>query len=152
MRWAEARRRASTISTSSIRLSLVGAQVDCRMKTSLPRTFSLISTAISPSLNCPTVALPRRVSRLSAILRASSGLAFPAKTINFDTRSHLCSVGSSGVESQDFVEGRAVQAAGLEGRPASVDLGQQPIRIGLPRQAGKDTGTGAGQQARGPCR
>ena len=36
------RSRASTITTSSIRLSLVGAQVDWMIKISPPRTFSLI--------------------------------------------------------------------------------------------------------------
>ncbi|CFO05094.1 Uncharacterised protein [Bordetella pertussis] len=49
MRPAEARRRASTITMISIRLSFVGAQVGCSTKTSLPRTFSLISTITSPS-------------------------------------------------------------------------------------------------------
>ena len=44
MRPAEARFSASTMTSSSIRLSLVGAQVDCRTKTSLPRTCSWIST------------------------------------------------------------------------------------------------------------
>ena len=49
---------ASTITSNSIRLSLVGAQVDCRTKTSLPRTFSRISTMTSPSENLPTTARP----------------------------------------------------------------------------------------------
>ncbi len=50
MREAEERRSASIIRISSIRLSLVGAQVDWITNTSLPRTFSLISMLISPSL------------------------------------------------------------------------------------------------------
>ncbi len=58
MRAAEERLMASTMTSSSIRLSLVGAQVGCTMKTSLPRTFSMISTMISPSLNMSTTALP----------------------------------------------------------------------------------------------
>jgi hypothetical protein len=37
-------------------VSLVGVQVDCSTKTSLPRTFSRISTITSPSLKRPTVA------------------------------------------------------------------------------------------------
>ena len=37
---AEARRQASASTSSSIRLSLTGGQVDCTMNTSRPRTFS----------------------------------------------------------------------------------------------------------------
>ena len=48
MREAEERRRASAMTTISIRLSLVGAQVGCRMKTSLPRTFSFSSLLDAP--------------------------------------------------------------------------------------------------------
>ncbi|MNY42525.1 hypothetical protein D3C86_1774230 [compost metagenome] len=61
MRLAEERRKASAITTSSIRLSLVGAQVGWIRKTSLPRTFSLISTLISPSENLPTETSPRGI-------------------------------------------------------------------------------------------
>ena len=61
MRVAEERRKASAITTSAIRLSLVGAQVGWMMKTSLPRTFSLISALISPSENLPTEASPRGI-------------------------------------------------------------------------------------------
>ena len=39
MRPPEARFSASTMTSSSIRLSFDGAQVDCRTKMSLPRTF-----------------------------------------------------------------------------------------------------------------
>lgn len=79
IRPAEARRRASTITTNSIRLSLVGAQVDWMMKISPPRTFSLICTLTSPSLKRPTAASPREVYRRLAIRCASSGVALPAK-------------------------------------------------------------------------
>jgi hypothetical protein len=81
MRPAEARLSASTMIISSIRLSLVGAQVDCRTKTSLPRTFSWISTWISPSENRLTIALPRGIPRILTTSWASAGLALPVKTI-----------------------------------------------------------------------
>ena len=42
MRPAEARRQASIMMSSSIRLSLTGLQVDCTRNTSLPRTDSLM--------------------------------------------------------------------------------------------------------------
>ena len=64
MRPADARFSASTMISSSIRLSLVGAQVDCSTNTSLPRTFSNNSTITSPSENRETCALPRRMFRL----------------------------------------------------------------------------------------
>jgi hypothetical protein len=51
MRRADAQRMASIITSSSMRLSLVGADVGCTMNTSRPRTFSWISTITSPSLN-----------------------------------------------------------------------------------------------------
>ena len=47
----------------SIRLSLVGAHVDCRMKTSRPRTFSSSSTITSPSEKRPTTQRPRLMLR-----------------------------------------------------------------------------------------
>ena len=58
MRWetestvrpAEARRKASIMMSSSIRLLLTGLQVDCTRNTSLPRTVSLIETEISPEI------------------------------------------------------------------------------------------------------
>ena len=83
---AEARRRASTITTNSIRLSLVGAQVDWMMKISPPRTFSLICTLTSPSLKRPTAASPSEVYRRLAIRCASSGVALPAKSFISGTR------------------------------------------------------------------
>jgi hypothetical protein len=61
MRAAEARRQASTMTSSSIRLSLAGGQVGCTMKTSRSRTFSMISMFTSPSLKRPTEARPSGV-------------------------------------------------------------------------------------------
>ncbi len=81
MRPADARFRASTINMISIRLSLVGAQVDCNTKTSLPRTFSLISTMTSPSENFDTSTLPSGMPNCLATPAARAGLALPVKTI-----------------------------------------------------------------------
>ena len=64
MRSAEARLSASTMMSSSIRFSLVGAQVDCTTNTSRARTFWLISTVTSPSEKRPTRAAPSEVPRL----------------------------------------------------------------------------------------
>ena len=47
IRWAEDRRSASAIISSSIRLSLAGFEVDWMMNMSSPRTFSYTSTKIS---------------------------------------------------------------------------------------------------------
>ena len=58
MREALARRTASVMMKNSIRLWLVGGQVDCTMKTSSPRTFSSILTKVSPSGKEETVHLP----------------------------------------------------------------------------------------------
>src|SRR3979409_1585882 len=49
---------ASIITSISIRLSLVGAQVDCSTNTSFPRTFSSSSTITSTSEDLPTIAPP----------------------------------------------------------------------------------------------
>src|SRR5665213_1342243 len=81
MRAALERRSASTMIIISIKWSLVGAQVDCRTKTSLPRTFSSSSTMISPSLNLETVALPSCTFSCFATFCASFGLALPVNTI-----------------------------------------------------------------------
>ena len=81
IRPAEARRRASIMSSVSMRLSLVGVQVGCRTKQSLPRTFSRISTMISPSENFPTTACPIGMFRRLQTLCASNGFALPANTI-----------------------------------------------------------------------
>ena len=49
--------------SSSIRFSLVGAQVGCTTNTSRARTFCWISTSTSPSEKRPTVALPSSTPR-----------------------------------------------------------------------------------------
>src|SRR5690606_7573057 len=81
MRPADDRRRASIMISTSMRLSLVGAQVDCRTKQSLPRTFSRISTITSPSANLLTCAWPIGILSRLTTLCASRGFAFPVKTI-----------------------------------------------------------------------
>ncbi len=80
MRSAEARLSASTMISSSIRFSLVGAQVDWTTNTSRARTFWLISTVTSPSEKRPTRAAPSEVPRWLAISAANPGLALPVKT------------------------------------------------------------------------
>jgi hypothetical protein len=80
MRVAEARFSASTITITSIRLSLVGWQVDCSTNTSRPRTFSSSSTMTSPSATRPTTARPRLMFRCRQTASASFGLAVPVKT------------------------------------------------------------------------
>src|SRR5687768_11744259 len=77
MRRALARFNASTMMSSSIRFSLVGAQVDCTTNTSLARTFCWISTVTSPSEKRPTLALPSSTPRWVAISCASTGLELP---------------------------------------------------------------------------
>src|SRR6185436_10917726 len=72
MRRALARLNASTMMSSSIRNSLVGAQVGCTTNTSRARTFCWISTSTSPSEKRPTLALPVNSTVLnSTALRAS---------------------------------------------------------------------------------
>jgi hypothetical protein len=81
MRSAEARLRASTMISNSIRFSLVGAQVLCTTNTSRARTFWLISTVTSPSENRPTVAAPSDMPRWRAMSAAMRGFALPVKTM-----------------------------------------------------------------------
>src|SRR5688572_19172792 len=83
MRIAEARLNASSISKSSIKLLFPGADVDCRTKTSAPRTFSLISTLLSPSLNVSTTALPNGRLRCWLIAAAKGGLELPANSFSW---------------------------------------------------------------------
>ena len=66
---------------SSIRLSFVGAQVDCRTKTSWPRTFSWISTITSPSEKRPTTQRPEADVEMAADGLCERGFALPVKTI-----------------------------------------------------------------------
>src|ERR1700739_3961766 len=78
MRRAEERRSASVMIRSSIRWSLAGYDVDCRMKASEPRTFSWISTKISFSAKRRTTVLASGSPRPPAISFASIGLELPA--------------------------------------------------------------------------
>ena len=64
---AEARRSASAMIKSSIRLSFTGEQVGWMMYVSTPRTFSRISQNVSPSLNLDTRHWPSGISRTCAI-------------------------------------------------------------------------------------
>jgi hypothetical protein len=59
----DARRSASMMMSSSIRLSLAGYDVDWMTNTSVPRTFSWISTKISMSAKRRTTALVSGVAR-----------------------------------------------------------------------------------------
>src|SRR6185369_15783643 len=81
MRAALERRSASDMIMTSMSVSLVGAQVDWRMKQSLPRTFSRSSIITSPSLNFETVALPSWMFSRCATFCASFGFAVPVNTI-----------------------------------------------------------------------
>ena len=82
---AEARCRQSTMTINSIRLSLHGVQVGWMIKTSLPRTFSIISTLTSPSLKRPTWASPKSIRKRSATRLAKTGCALPVKIFNSAT-------------------------------------------------------------------
>src|SRR5437016_2819593 len=63
----------------SIRLWLVGGQVDWTRKTSSPRTFSSILTKVSPSGKELTVHWPKSRPIDLAMARASGGLDVPVK-------------------------------------------------------------------------
>src|SRR6476619_5441614 len=80
-RAADARFNASTSTSTSIRLSFGGEQIDCSTNTSLPRTFSSTSTMTSPSENRPTLALPKWMFRCCTTSAASFGVALPVNTI-----------------------------------------------------------------------
>src|SRR5580704_12899716 len=80
---ADARRSASVMMRSSITLSFVGLLVDWMTNASTPRTFSPISTKLSPSLKRVTLHLPSGVSRYCPMAAASSGFALPEKRHTF---------------------------------------------------------------------
>ena len=82
MRRADARLNASSMTSSSIRLSLTGGQVGWMTKTSWPRTFSLIWTYISPSEKRETSASPSESWRCLAISSASGRFALPEKSFS----------------------------------------------------------------------
>src|SRR4029450_4318364 len=77
----DARRSASMMMSNSIRLSLAGNDVDWMTNTSVPRTFSWISTKISMSAKRRTTALVSGVARYAAIAWASAGLELPATSL-----------------------------------------------------------------------
>jgi len=81
MRPAEARRKASIMMSSSIRLLLTGLQVDCTTNTSQPRTDSLMETETSPSAKAVTVLSPRSSPSSAQIPFAKGTLAFAVKTL-----------------------------------------------------------------------
>src|SRR5258708_5800499 len=91
-RFAEARRQASAIISSSIKCS-AGGCVGCRMNTSRPRTFSLSSTLTSPSLNRSTSARPNGTCKCRVISCASGALALPVNTaIDNEPNSLFCCI------------------------------------------------------------
>src|SRR5690348_3974721 len=94
---AEARFSASTSTSSSIRFSADGAQVDCITNTSWLRTFSSISTCTSPSENLPTTALPSGSPSVCATSSASFRLALPENSIRLDV---LCMIPVSRLQRQ----------------------------------------------------
>src|SRR5262245_8785127 len=81
MRFADARLKASSISSSSIRLSLVGMDVDWMTNTSPPRTFSVISTSTSPSLKRPISAPPSGTPRWRLMASARGRFEFPVNSL-----------------------------------------------------------------------
>ncbi len=81
MRRADERRNASTMISNSIRWSLAGYEVDWMTKTSVPRTFSWISTNTSMSAKRRTTALVNGLSRYSEMPLASAGLELPATSL-----------------------------------------------------------------------
>ena len=64
MRSADARLSASTMISSSMRFSLVGAQVDCTTKRHVHASFCLISTVTSPSEQATHVSRTEGVPRV----------------------------------------------------------------------------------------
>src|SRR4051794_20613389 len=79
---AEARRSASQMMSSSIKLSFTGEYVGLITYVSSPRTFSRISQNVSPSLKRETRASPSGVSSTFAISAANAGLALPVNKLN----------------------------------------------------------------------
>ena len=112
MRLADARLNASSISSSSIRLSLVGVQIDWITKTSPPRTFSVISTWTSPSLKRPISAPPERHADVCADrLGQAARLEFPANSLisSFTERATPPCVSSWAGRSRTFAAGSKVR-------------------------------------------
>ena len=131
MRRAEARRQASTITSNSIRLSLVGGQVGCTMNTSRPRTFSLISTLTSPSLNRPTLARPTGKCRWRAMSCANAGLALPLNSARVSASTiRVPSVASCPIAVPRIVHWLGWEDSNLRmagSKPAALPLGDTPV-------------------------
>src|SRR6476469_5495077 len=131
IRSAEARLSASTMISSSIRFSLVGAQVDCTTNTSRARTLVLISTVTSPSEKRLTEAAPSAMPRWPAISSANAGLALPVNTMKSGVGAACCM--RKGRE-QTQINGLAGEE-GLEPSHAGIkiqclnQLGDSPTRV-----------------------
>src|ERR1043165_6814990 len=87
MRAALARRSASIMMNSSIKLWFVGGDVGWMTKMSSPRTFSSILTNVSPSGNGWTEHLPSSMPMDSQMAFAKGGLAVPQKIFTIVTLS-----------------------------------------------------------------
>lgn len=82
--FAEALLIVETMSNSYTKFSLTGGQVDWIMKTFLDLTLSMTSILHYPSLNLPTLMLPRSICRMSDFVWESSLLELPEKmTMSF---------------------------------------------------------------------
>ena len=81
MRFAEARRAASIIMSSSITLSLEGLLVGCMMNTSSPRMWSIIFTKVSLSGKDSTTALPIGIDSSLQMDCARAGWALPVNIL-----------------------------------------------------------------------
>ena len=81
IRFAEARRAASIMISSSIRCWFEGGQVDWMMKTSWPRMFSSIFTNVSPSGKLVTVASPSGTPMLRQMSSARALFELPEKIL-----------------------------------------------------------------------
>jgi hypothetical protein len=76
---ADERRSAAIVSTSSMKLSFTGGDVDWMTKMSLPRTESCTTIDTSPSAKRLAVQRPHCMSSLAATSAASSRFEQPAK-------------------------------------------------------------------------
>src|SRR5574340_1658676 len=138
MRPADARFSASTITITSIRVSFVGWQVDCSTNTSLPRTFSRISTITSPSETRATVARPRWMFRWRATSLARRGLAFPLNTIKLSMDTRISDAFGGPIQQQKQPPPAAVRLTGWGGRDRTYECRHQnpmPYHLATPQWA-----------------
>src|SRR3989338_9005268 len=136
MRPAEARFSASTITITSIRVSLVGWQVDCSTNTSLPRTFSRSSTITSPSEKRDTVARPRWILRWRTTSLARRGLAFPLNTIRLSMDTRVSGDWAGPTQQQKQPPPAAVRLTGWGGRDRTYECRNQnpmPYHLATPQ-------------------